>query len=185
MSLPISDFVRLLVDPTRLAVLGCVARGDFDVDELASSLEVSKRDVLEGLGKLRAAGLVTDEGRLGREVLRAVAQDLPQAAPAAAAIADTGEWTPEEAEVLARFFSGSRLSAIPTQQAKRMVVLERLVQEFEPGIRYEEAEVNFTLQMFYADYAALRRYLVDAGFMDRADGVYWRTGGRYPLTSGT
>lgn len=180
-----SDFVRLLVDPTRLAVLGCVVRGDFDTDALAAALDVSKRDVLEALGKLRAAGLVTDDGDLGRDVLRAVAQDLPQAAPAAAGIAETGEWTAEEAEVLARFFTGARLSAIPTQQAKRMVVLERLVQEFEPGIRYEEAEVNFTLQMFYADYAALRRYLIDVGFMDRADGVYWRTGGRYPLTSGS
>jgi hypothetical protein len=24
----------------------------------------------------------------------------------------------------------------------------------------------------------LRRYLVDEGFLTRADGVYWRTGGR-------
>lgn len=185
MSLPIADFVRLLVDPTRLAVLGSVASGNLDAEALAASLDVSRRDVLEALGKLRASGLVTEDGDIGREVLRAVAQDLPQAAPAAAAIAETGEWTLEEAEVLARFFTGSRLAAIPTQQTKRMVVLERLVQEFEPGIRYEEAEVNFTLQMFYADYASLRRYLVDVGFMDRADGVYWRTGGRYPLTSGS
>jgi len=35
------------------------------------------------------------------------------------------------------------------------------------------------LQLFYADYAALRRYLVDEGMMSRAEGVYWRTGGRY------
>ena len=30
-----------------------------------------------------------------------------------------------------------------------------------------------------SDYAALRRYLVDEGMLSRADGVYWRTGGRY------
>ncbi len=41
-------------------------------------------------------------------------------------------------------------------------------------------EVNFTLQLFYADYATLRRYLVDEEFMTRADGVYWRSGGRFP-----
>ena len=52
-------------------------------------------------------------------------------------------------------------------------------QEFEPGLRYEEADVNFRLQLFYPDYAALRRYLVDEGMMNRAEGVYWRTGGRY------
>jgi len=33
------------------------------------------------------------------------------------------------------------------------------------------------LRAFWPDYAALRRYLVDEGFLDRADGVYWRAGG--------
>ena len=32
--------------------------------------------------------------------------------------------------------------------------------------------------MVYPDYATLRRYLVDEGLLTRADGVYWRTGGR-------
>jgi len=82
--------------------------------------------------------------------------------------------------VLSRFFRGSRLEAVPTQHAKRLIVLERLAQEFEPGLRYSERAVSFTLQLWYPDYAALRRYLVDEGFLTRADGFYWRTGGRYP-----
>jgi hypothetical protein len=48
---------------------------------------------------------------------------------------------------------------------------------FEPGHRYPEREVNDVLRSFWPDYAALRRYLVDEGFLDRADGVYWRAGG--------
>ncbi len=59
------------------------------------------------------------------------------------------------------------------------MVLERLAQEFQPGIRYPERQVNFMLQLFHPDYAALRRYLVDEGFLTRAEGMYWRTGGRY------
>ena len=59
-------------------------------------------------------------------------------------------------------------------------MLERLAQEFEPGRRYQEKEVDFTLQLFYADYATLRRYLIDEQLMTRADGVYWRSGGRFP-----
>ena len=31
---------------------------------------------------------------------------------------------------------------------------------------------------FFNDHAALRRYLVDEGFLDRDHGVYWRAGGR-------
>ncbi len=53
------------------------------------------------------------------------------------------------------------------------------MQEFEPGLRYQERDVNFTLQLFYEDYTSLRRYMVEEGIMTRAEGVYWRTGGRY------
>jgi hypothetical protein len=103
---------------------------------------------------------------------------LPRQPPIDPALLGEG-WTPAEAEVLSRFFSGGRLTAIPSTRTKRVVVLDRLAQEFTPGLRYPEAEVNFTLQMFDADYASLRRYLVDEGFLTRADGVYWRTGGRH------
>jgi hypothetical protein len=33
------------------------------------------------------------------------------------------------------------------------------------------------LRSFHDDVAALRRYLVDSGFLSREDGVYWRSGG--------
>jgi hypothetical protein len=58
------------------------------------------------------------------------------------------------------------------------VILERLAQEFEVGLRYSEKEVNSLLQTFHPDYAALRRFMVDEGFLSRADGSYWRSGGR-------
>ena len=36
------------------------------------------------------------------------------------------------------------------------------------------------LQRYHDDYAALRRYLVEESLMTRVDGIYWRTGGRFP-----
>jgi len=91
-----------------------------------------------------------------------------------------GPWSAEETAVLQRFFEGGRLTQIPAQRSKRRVVLERLAQEFEPGLRYAERDVNLALQVWHPDYAALRRYLVDEGFLTRAEGFYWRTGGRFP-----
>jgi hypothetical protein len=80
--------------------------------------------------------------------------------------------------VLGNFLDGDgRLHTIPTKRAKRLVVLDFLAQRFEPGVRYPEARVNETLTEFHPDYAALRRYLVEDGFLDRADNVYWRSGG--------
>ncbi|MBS3942013.1 MAG: DUF2087 domain-containing protein [Actinobacteria bacterium] len=86
--------------------------------------------------------------------------------------------TEQEAEVLGRFFTGERLTEIPSSRSKRLVVLERLALEFEPGRRYAEPEVNDLLGRFNDDYASLRRYLVDEGLLDREAGVYWRSGGR-------
>jgi hypothetical protein len=69
------------------------------------------------------------------------------------------------------------LKSIPTKIRKRLVVLDHVAQEFEPGERYDETSVNNLLRPYHPDVAALRRYLVEEGFLDRADGVYWRSGG--------
>ena len=138
-----------------------------------------ERKLREVVGKLVVSGLLTDDLALDRDALRTLARSLPQDAPADPELVAQG-WTEEEARTLNRFFTGSRLKQIPAQLSKRRIVLERLAQEFEPGRRYQEKEVNFTLQLYHADYAALRRYLVDEEFLGRAEGVYWRTGGRYP-----
>jgi len=61
----------------------------------------------------------------------------------------------------------------------RLLVLEWLAMEFEPGLRYGEKEVNLTLEAFHEDRTSLRRYLVDEGFLSRENGIYWRTGGRF------
>jgi hypothetical protein len=80
--------------------------------------------------------------------------------------------------ILKAFFAeGGTLHTIPSKRAKLLVVLDRLAQEFEPGQRYEEAEVNLVLNRVHADHAALRRYLVENGFLARESGVYWRAGG--------
>lgn len=82
-------------------------------------------------------------------------------------------WQP----VLRAFVTDGRLTALPTKHAKRMIILDWLAQSFEPGVTYSEASVNLILGQRHADTAALRRYLVDEGFLDRADGRYWRAGG--------
>jgi hypothetical protein len=172
-----TDYLRIAVDPIRLAVLGAAARGAVDVEAVAADLGVASRRVLKEMGSLIELGLLTTDRTLDREALREIARALPQSAEMDPAIIE-GPWSAEEAGVLARFFSGSRLVEIPGAHAKRSLVLERLAQEFEPGLRYAEVEVNSILQVFHPDYAALRRYLVDEGFLTRADGAYWRTGGR-------
>jgi hypothetical protein len=90
--------------------------------------------------------------------------------------------TDDERLVLARFFAGRVLVEIPSQRAKRLIVLQRLALEFDPGRRYTELEVNAVLGAFHRDWSALRRGLVDEGLLDReptaGGNLYWRSGGR-------
>ncbi|PVG81446.1 transcriptional regulator [Nocardioides gansuensis] len=69
------------------------------------------------------------------------------------------------------------LHTIPSKHSKLRAVLDHLCQAFELGRTYPESEVNETLGRFHPDYAALRRYLVEEGFLTREEGHYWRSGG--------
>lgn len=173
-----ADLIRLIADPVRLALLGRAAEGNVSLDDIAENMDVPKRKVADALGKLRAAGLLDSELKLSVKELRSAVTRLPTPESADATITD-GPWAEHEKKVLRRFFSGARLTEIPTARSKRTLVLERLAQEFEPGLRYREQDVNFTIQLFHPDYASIRRYMVEEDIMTRADGVYWRTGGRY------
>jgi hypothetical protein len=100
-----------------------------------------------------------------------------------------------EAAVLRRFLHRGRLLSVPAAHGKRRVVLDHLAGLFEPGRRYPEREVNELLGRYHPDYAMLRRYLVDDGFLaredepapsgSRSDKVYWRTGGTVDTSAPT
>ena len=108
------------------------------------------------------------------EAFRRAAVATADAGPPADPIGDAPA---DAAKVLRAFFRGGRLTSIPASHAKRLVILDRLAQELEPGVRYTERQVNAALRPFHEDVAALRRYLVDDGFLDRGADQYWRTGG--------
>jgi hypothetical protein len=83
---------------------------------------------------------------------------------------------------LSNFLSpDGRLHTIPSKHAKLLVVLDHLSQQFEPGRRYLESEVNVILERFHPDCAALRRYLVENTFLTRENSVYWRSGGTFDV----
>ena len=171
------DLLKQVVDPLRLAVLGSAVGQPVSISSLEDQTGASRREIAEAIGSLRTVGLLDAEGRLVVEALRSVARAMPSEGEQATEIA--GLWTTSEIDMLARFFDGDRLRSIPSSATKRRLVLEFIAQRFEPGVRYHERDVNFSIQLIHPDYAAIRRYLIDEGFMDRADNAYWRIGGRH------
>ena len=81
------------------------------------------------------------------------------------------------ARVLENFLDArQRLITIPAQRKKRLAMLRWLVEDFQPGRSYSEAEVNRIISRRHPDFATLRRHLVDEEHMQRSRGIYWRTG---------
>jgi hypothetical protein len=182
--------IALLADPARLRVHAALvldpAEGGAQPSRLAEASGVPVRDVLRILARLEevrlAVRLTPEEGggwRATPETLRASveaeARRRDGELPGARAL------DPATVAALRGFFSHGRLTHVPIAHAKRMIVLDYLAQSFEPGVRYPEPEVNEILQKFHDDYAALRRYLVDADFLGRSENFYWRTGGSVAL----
>ena len=86
----------------------------------------------------------------------------------------TTERVPWEEKILANFLEGERLKRLPARWKKRMVVLRWLVEKFEKGRRYPQAELNRILAQHHPDTATIRREFIVYGLMDREKSVYWR-----------
>ena len=166
-----------LADPHRLRVFSAVVlHGPAASADLAARAGVEEQAALRILARLEGAGLVEREG--GDWVARpnVLRQAMADAAPTRETV-DHGATDAGTAAVLRTFMPAGRLEQIPAARSKRLVVLDQVCRVFEPGVRYPEREVSALLRAFHPDYAALRRYLVDEGFLSRDDGTYWRTGG--------
>jgi DNA-binding transcriptional ArsR family regulator len=173
------QFFRALADESRLKIVGLLANGERSVDALADALHLKAPTVSHHLAKLREAGLVQmrAEGtvhlyRLNSDGLRRMSRDLltPERI---ASLADNVEGDAYERKVLQQSFEGERLKQIPASRKKRDVILNWLAGRFEPGRRYPEKEVNAILQRHHEDASTLRRELIDGGWMERENNVYW------------
>lgn len=76
--------------------------------------------------------------------------------------------TPETAKHLTKLpFRNGRLIDIPSNPKLRRELLEWIVSSVLKKSEYSEAQINETLLGVHDDYAALRRYMVDDGFLSR------------------
>jgi biotin operon repressor len=170
---------KALGHPARLLILNLVRMQPRHGEELAAILGLTPATVSHHLSKLAEVGLVTSEKEQYYQVYSPAGQMLEKTLEEMVRLPQPGVTgnVAEDAyreKVLRTFFKHGRLTQIPAQQKKRLVVLEHLVQEFEPGREYPEREVNHILLDFNEDVATLRREMIDHGLMTREKGVYRR-----------
>ncbi|MCB1162016.1 MAG: metalloregulator ArsR/SmtB family transcription factor [Candidatus Krumholzibacteriia bacterium] len=172
------DFFKALANEQRLRILGLLASRPAVVEEIAGALELTPATVSHHLARLRRAGLIGVKSDQQYRVYWLEEKRLREASRELLRLdnlrAGAGPF-PEDAyarKVLDTFLSRGRITAIPAQRKKRVVILDWLAAKFEAGRDYPEPEVNALIERFHSDYCFWRRELVMGKWMQREKGVY-------------
>src|SRR5579862_6304900 len=151
----IVNFLKVMADRSRFRMLALLSEREYTVKELSAELALKEPTVSWHLTMLRNHDVVDlrQEGtshfyRLKQEGVHSLLKDLKAKAQEETAQESSDDY---ERRVLNTFFQKAavrevkledqtievvqhRLKEIPTQRKKQVIVLRRLVQEFEPGV---------------------------------------------------
>ncbi|MGL4762271.1 MAG: DUF2087 domain-containing protein [Sarcina sp.] len=80
-----------------------------------------------------------------------------------------------EATIKTHMDETKALKSYPTKAKKKIIILGEIVKNFSVGRTYTEKEINIELKRIFADYATLRRALIEYGFIERSNDCskYW------------
>lgn len=174
-----AQLFKALGHPTRLLILNLVKTEPRHGEELAAILRMPAASLSHHLAKLTNAGLLKTKREQYCQIYSLSKGVLDDSlckvvfAPLSAAEDSVAEDAFQQ-KVLRTFFQHGRLVSVPAQLKKRRIVMQKLVEEFEPERDYAEREVNRILVDFHDDVAYLRRELVSQGLMAREKGTYRR-----------
>ncbi|WP_444961330.1 DUF2087 domain-containing protein [Nocardiopsis sp. M1B1] len=151
-----TQIVSSLADPDRLELYARVVgagAGGLPAGEVRARGSRGRRN----LARLVDAGLVREDGD------RLVC--VPEVFSAA-----LEEHRPVRRDPVDALFHEGRLSALPARRELRVRVFARVTERFfAPGATYTEEQVNAALRSCCDDHSAMRRHLVDGGYLTRDD----------------
>jgi ArsR family transcriptional regulator len=175
-----TQFFKALGHPARLLIMNLIKSKPRHGEELALILMLNPATVSHHLSILVKAGLLKSkkeqyyqvysmEGSLLKNTLAEMIFFPPWD------IAENVEEDAYRQKVLRTFLRRGRLVGIPAQRKKRQIILEEIIEQFEPEKEYLERKVNIILLDFHDDVATLRRGLIEFGLMERTtNGIYKR-----------
>ena len=176
--------LKVLSDPGRLQIVGRLAGQPAAPETLAAELGMPLAVVVRHLRVLRSVGLVEPETagrgaslRLRLDALQGIGRSLDELEHGAdrSSPGSDADLASDDERVIRGYLEDGRLTTIPAQEKKRMVVIRWLRDRvFTEDREYPEKEVNQLLAAYHPDVATLRRYMVDTGLATRAAGLYRR-----------
>jgi hypothetical protein len=174
-----AQLFKALGHPARLLMLNLIQQKPRHGEELAAILNLKPATISHHLAKLAEARLLTSTkdqyyqmfSLVGDVLKKPLGEIIQMPQPSL-----TNEVEPDayKQKVLNTYLKHGRLTRLPAQLKKMQVILELIVQEFEPEREYTEKEVNFILLDFHEDVATLRRSLIEHKLMTRSRSIYRR-----------
>ena len=174
------SFFKVLGNESRLKILGLLANKERSVGELAALLELREPTVSHHLAAMKELRLVKvrAEGNtriywLDVKFLETMSKDILSQAQLAQLV-PAGSNNLWEQKILSNFVENGRLTQLPARYKKQFIIMKWVANHFAYDVRYPEAELNEHLKQLHADFASLRRYLIDHKLMARDKNIYWR-----------
>ena len=172
-------FFKALANESRLRIVGLLAERERSVQELAELLGLKEPTVSHHLAVLKDLGVVTSrpEGvvrwhALKPDAITDIAKSMFESKDMSILAAPTP--TKDERDIAPFLREDGSLVRLPSSRRKRWLIYRRLIDGFEEGRRYPEAEVNEILQRSHWDSATIRREMIGWRMLARERGVYWR-----------
>jgi hypothetical protein len=172
--------LKALADQSRAQLVNALLEKPHCVEELAERLHLAPSTISFHLRRLEEANLVTKTKtqyylvyHLRADILQMRLRDFVSM-PSGEDGAEHKRMKKHRQKVVATFFRGGELTALPKQWRKRRLILEEFLAKFETGRDYEEHEVNQRIETLYSDYCTIRRLLIDEGYMAREGQRYRR-----------
>ena len=180
------DFFKTFCDANRLRLAGLLLDQPISAEAAGAKIGIRAMDVAHHLELFEKLGLLRLEGdartgyrySLDAKALETLSREvLANRRPVVEARSNDENADDFDKKVVKNYsLPDGSLREIPLGQKKFLPILKHVVTAFEPGKQYTEKEVNEALKRFNADFATLRRGLIDNHLLDRsANGsVYWK-----------
>lgn len=174
-------FHKTMGDPTRIKIVYLLASESLHVGAIAGKLGLTAPTISHHLTKLKECNLVYSRKEkntvyyyLNKKVLSHHGNVLHQFAQGEEGESVMSEnLLKEKQKVMNNFLEkNGRIKTIPSQQKKKLFILEHMVEGLKVGEKYKEKDLNEYIQQFHEDFATLRREFIIHQFMYRENSIY-------------
>lgn len=174
----ISNILKALSDNSRLQILTTLIDKPQYVEEIAQRINLAVSTTSFHLKKLENAGLVSKEKKQYYYIYSANIEMLDMPLRELLVFENDDKLNQEKridsykTKVLKTFYKNKRLTKLPVQFKKKMIVFEPILNQFDTEKVYSEKEVDEIINVFFDDHCEIRRFFIDNNFMERNDGNY-------------